>query len=44
DPRKRRCSLSSITTFERRGDTFAEVSYSEPAADLLLQAVDSGAV
>ncbi|HMM82811.1 MAG TPA: histidine phosphatase family protein [Terrimesophilobacter sp.] len=44
DPRKRRCSLSSITTFQRRGDTFAEVSYSEPAADLLVQAVDSGAV
>ena len=44
DPRKRRCSLSSITTFERKGDTFVEVSYHEPARDLLDQAIDSGAV
>lgn len=44
DPRKRRCSLSSITTFERQGDTFAEVSYHEPARELLDRAVDSGAV
>lgn len=44
DPRKRRCSLSSITTFERQGDTFVEVSYHEPAQELLDQAVDSGAV
>lgn len=44
DPRKRRCSLSSITTFERQGDTFVEVSYHEPARDLLDRAVDSGAV
>ena len=44
DPRKRRCSLSSITTFERRGDTFTEVGYRDPAGDLLAQAVDTGAV
>lgn len=44
DPRKRRCSLSSITTFERRGDTFVEVDYHEPARDLLDRAVDTGAV
>ena len=44
DPRKRRCSLSSITTFERHGGTFSEVDYREPASDLLNQAVDSGAV
>lgn len=44
DPRKRRCSLSSITTFERRGDTFVEVGYLEPARELLDEAVDSGAV
>ena len=44
DPRKRRCSLSSITTFERRGDSFIEVNYRDPASDLLAQAVDSGAV
>lgn len=44
DPSKRRCALSSITTLERRGDSFAEVSYAEPAADLLRGAVDEGAV
>lgn len=44
DPRKRRCSLSSITTLERRDDVFVEVGYSEPAADLLSQAADFGAV
>lgn len=44
DPRKRRCSLSSITTFERREDTFVEVGYRDPAKDLLAQAVDTGAV
>jgi broad specificity phosphatase PhoE len=44
DPRKRRCSLSSITTLERHGDTFVEVNYLEPAHDLLDRAVDSGAV
>ncbi len=47
DPRKRRCSLSSITTFERREGTptgFAEVGYQDPAADLLAASVDLGAV
>jgi broad specificity phosphatase PhoE len=44
DPRHRRCTLSSITTFERRGDAFAEVGYREPAADLHSAAVDRGAV
>ena len=44
DPRRRRCALSSITTLERRGDRFVEVSYTEPAADLLLGAIDTGAV
>ncbi len=44
DPRKRRCSLSSITTFERQGDLFVEVGYREPASGLLAQAVDTGAV
>ncbi len=44
DPRQRRCSLSSITTFERQGDTFVEVSYHEPTHDLLDQAIDTGAV
>ncbi len=44
DPRKRRCSLSSITTLERSGDTFVEVGYRDPAAELLAEAVDTGAV
>ncbi|BDZ54409.1 hypothetical protein GCM10025870_14820 [Agromyces marinus] len=44
DPRRRRCTLSSITTFERRGDRFVEVSYREPAAGLQSLATDVGAV
>jgi broad specificity phosphatase PhoE len=44
DPRKRRCNLSSITTFERRGDTFVEVNYQDPARELLAASVDLGAV
>jgi broad specificity phosphatase PhoE len=43
DPRRRRCSLSSITTLERRRGAFVEVDYREPAAALLAAAVDSGA-
>ncbi|RKR73055.1 histidine phosphatase family protein [Frondihabitans australicus] len=43
DPRRRRCSLSSITTLERRRGAFVEVNYREPAATLLATAVDSGA-
>jgi broad specificity phosphatase PhoE len=44
DPRKRRCALSSITTFERRGDRFVEVGYTDPAAALAAAATDVGAV
>jgi len=44
DPRRRRCSLSSITTLERRGDAFVEVAYRDPAAALAVSAVDLGAV
>jgi broad specificity phosphatase PhoE len=44
DPRKRRCSLSSITTLRREDDVFVEASYAEPAAELLAQAADYGAV
>ncbi|GAA4265561.1 histidine phosphatase family protein [Frondihabitans peucedani] len=44
DPRRRRCSLSSITTLARRGDAFVEVDYREPAAALQAAAVDTGAV
>ncbi|QWT24338.1 histidine phosphatase family protein [Subtercola sp. PAMC28395] len=44
DPRKRRCNLSSITSFERVGGIFLEVGYEDPAADLLALATDDGAV
>lgn len=44
NPSSRRCALSSITTLERRGDAFVEVSYAEPAAELLRDAIDTGAV
>ncbi len=44
NPSKRRCALSSVTTLERRGDAFVEVSYAEPAAELLAGAIDTGAV
>lgn len=44
NPSRRRCALSSITTLERRGDEFVEVSYTEPAAELLADAIDTGAV
>ncbi|MBJ7280719.1 MAG: histidine phosphatase family protein [Rhodoluna sp.] len=42
DPRKRRCSLSSITTFEYVEGKFVELTYLEPAKNLT--AIDSGAV
>jgi broad specificity phosphatase PhoE len=35
DPRRRQCSLSSLTTFTYRDDKVVTVAYSEPAADLL---------
>jgi Fructose-2,6-bisphosphatase len=44
DPRKRRCTLSSITTFERRDGRIVEVGYTEPAASLQSVARDVGAV
>jgi broad specificity phosphatase PhoE len=51
DPRRRRCSLSSITTLEWRPaigpagrERFIEVGYSDPAAGLAAQATDVGAV
>lgn len=50
DPRTRRCSLSSVTTLLRNPDAaagaprYTEVSYREPAADLLTGSVDRGAV
>lgn len=44
DPRRRRCTLSSITSLEKRGDRFVEVDYQEPARELLAQSIDLGAV
>ncbi|MGI8887964.1 MAG: histidine phosphatase family protein [Nocardioidaceae bacterium] len=35
DPRKRQCSLASLTTVEYDGERVVSVAYSEPAADLL---------
>ncbi len=50
DPRARRCSLSSVTTLLRNPDAavgaprYTEVSYGEPAAELLANSIDTGAV
>lgn len=44
NPATRRCDLSSITTFERRGGQWRELNYRNPAAGLMGQAVDVGAV
>lgn len=35
DPRKRRCTLASITSFTLHGDRVVGVDYSEPALDLI---------
>lgn len=35
DPRKRQCSLASLTSFTYDGDELVSVSYEEPAHDLL---------
>jgi len=35
DPRRRECSLASVTSFAYAGDKLVSVSYAEPAADLL---------
>ena len=42
DPRKRRCALSSITTFEIHDGKLVEVGYLDPAANLA--SIDKGAV
>lgn len=44
NPARRRCSLSSITTFERHNGKLVEVEYREPAKSLAKSAVDEGAV
>ncbi|MFN0281503.1 MAG: histidine phosphatase family protein [Kineosporiaceae bacterium] len=38
DPRRRECSLASVTSLHYDGDDLVSVSYAEPAADLLPQA------
>lgn len=43
DPRKRRCALSSVTSFALRDGRIVETGYADPAAALLLGAVDRGA-
>lgn len=35
DPRRRQCSLASVTSLHFEGETLARVSYAEPARDLL---------
>lgn len=35
DPRRRQCTLASLTTFTYRGDKIVSVGYSEPARDLV---------
>ncbi len=42
NPQKRRCALSSITTFELSNDGLVEAGYLDPASSL--EAVDKGAV
>ena len=42
DPRKRRCALSSITTFEIQDGKLVEVGYLDPASNLA--SIDKGAV
>jgi broad specificity phosphatase PhoE len=44
DPRSRRCELSSVTSFEFRGDKLVEVGYLDPAKTLRKNAIDKGAV
>ncbi len=44
NPKLRRCALSSITSFEKIDGKFVEVDYREPAAALLVGAIDVGAV
>lgn len=44
DPRKRRCELSSITSFTFTSGQLIEVDYRDPAKPLRSKAVDRGAV
>jgi broad specificity phosphatase PhoE len=38
DPRRRQCSLASVTSFTYEGDRLVSIAYTEPCADLLAQA------
>lgn len=40
DPRKRECTLTSVTSFEFDGDELRSVSYTEPCPDLLAGAAN----
>jgi broad specificity phosphatase PhoE len=42
DPRKRQCSLASVTSLTYDGDTLLDVGYSEPARHLLPDAAHAG--
>jgi broad specificity phosphatase PhoE len=41
DPRKRECTLASLTSLTYRGDELDSITYSEPAAELLARASKS---
>ena len=43
DPRKRQCTLASLTSFTYRGDRIVSVGYSEPARDLVPKHLLAGA-
>ena len=43
-PTSRRCTLASVTTLSRVNGTWKEQDYQEPAQDLLVDAIDLGAV
>jgi broad specificity phosphatase PhoE len=43
DPRKRQCTLASLTTFTYQGDRIVSVGYTEPARDLVPAHLRAGA-
>jgi broad specificity phosphatase PhoE len=43
DPRRRQCSLASLTTFTFHGDKIVSIGYSEPALDLVPEHLRPGA-
>jgi broad specificity phosphatase PhoE len=43
DPRRRQCTLASVTSFTYRGDRIVSVGYSEPALDLVPERLRAGA-